>query len=100
MDISTNWYATDTLKPLLPTYVSTVDSGNLAGHLVTLASALSEWAEPPYVFFQSDRAGLCDVHTILTETVKEISDNQPSLRPLQKKLKGVSSILITPFVIL
>ena len=31
-----NWYDTQSLKPLLPTYVSTVDSGNLAGHLLTL----------------------------------------------------------------
>ncbi|WP_375669245.1 hypothetical protein, partial [Bartonella sp. MR168JLCBS] len=53
-----NWYETDTLKPLLPTYVSTVDSGNLAGHLVTLSSALSEWAKTPHIFLQSDRMGL------------------------------------------
>ena len=31
-----NWYDTRTLKPLPPRYVSTVDSGNLAGHLLTL----------------------------------------------------------------
>lgn len=35
-----NWYDTQTLKPLLPTYVSTVDSGNLAGHLLTLRPGL------------------------------------------------------------
>ena len=27
-----NWYETRTLHPLLPLYVSSVDSGNLAGH--------------------------------------------------------------------
>ncbi|MBK9061972.1 MAG: carbohydrate-binding protein [Acidobacteria bacterium] len=32
-----NWYDTRTLAPLLPRYVSTVDSGNLAGALVALA---------------------------------------------------------------
>ncbi len=32
-----NWYDTQTLMPLTPRYVSTVDSGNLAGHLLTLA---------------------------------------------------------------
>ena len=31
-----NWYDTQTLEPLRPLYVSTVDSGNLAGHLLTL----------------------------------------------------------------
>jgi cyclic beta-1,2-glucan synthetase len=37
-----NWYETQTLEPLRPMYVSTVDSGNLAGHLLTLASGLEE----------------------------------------------------------
>ena len=35
-----NWYDTRTLEPLRPLYVSTVDSGNLAGHLLTLAAGL------------------------------------------------------------
>jgi cyclic beta-1,2-glucan synthetase len=35
-----NWYDTRTGQPLLPRYVSTVDSGNLAGHLLTLANAI------------------------------------------------------------
>ena len=35
-----NWYDTQTLQPLQPLYVSTVDSGNLAGHLLTLRAGL------------------------------------------------------------
>jgi len=35
-----NWYDTQSLKPLPPTYISTVDSGNLAGHLLTLRPGL------------------------------------------------------------
>ena len=35
-----NWYNTRNLHPLFPTYVSTVDSGNLAGHLLTLRQGL------------------------------------------------------------
>ncbi|NOT33178.1 MAG: hypothetical protein HOP12_03310 [Candidatus Eisenbacteria bacterium] len=35
-----NWYDTENLAPLLPRYVSTVDSGNLAGALMTLAAGL------------------------------------------------------------
>ncbi|MBS0473483.1 MAG: glycosyl transferase [Proteobacteria bacterium] len=42
-----NWYATDDLRPLDPRYVSTVDSGNLAGHLVALAQACRSIAESP-----------------------------------------------------
>jgi cyclic beta-1,2-glucan synthetase len=39
-----NWYDTRTLEPLPPAYVSTVDSGNLAGALVTLAVGLKDVA--------------------------------------------------------
>ena len=35
-----NWYDTQSLQPLLPIYISTVDSGNLAGHLLTLRAGL------------------------------------------------------------
>jgi cellobiose phosphorylase len=35
-----NWYDTQTLQPLAPLYVSSVDSGNLAGHLLTLRAGL------------------------------------------------------------
>jgi len=35
-----NWYDTQTLAPLPPSYVSTVDSGNLAGALMALAEGL------------------------------------------------------------
>jgi cyclic beta-1,2-glucan synthetase len=37
-----NWYDTRTLEPLNPRYVSTVDSGNLAGHLLTFKQFLLE----------------------------------------------------------
>ena len=39
-----NWYDTRTLAPLLPAYVSTVDSGNLAGALLTLSVGLRDIA--------------------------------------------------------
>jgi cyclic beta-1,2-glucan synthetase len=35
-----NWYDTQSLKPLLPHYISSVDSGNLAGHLLILRQGL------------------------------------------------------------
>ncbi|HET9613704.1 MAG TPA: protein ndvB, partial [Candidatus Limnocylindrales bacterium] len=42
-----NWYATDDLRRLDPMYVSTVDSGNLAGHLLTLANACRQMVDQP-----------------------------------------------------
>jgi cellobiose phosphorylase len=42
-----NWYDTQSLQPLHPHYVSTVDSGNLAGHLLTLRAGLAALADQP-----------------------------------------------------
>lgn len=42
-----NWYDTRTLEPLLPLYVSSVDSGNLSGHLITLGQGLEELGHAP-----------------------------------------------------
>ncbi len=37
-----NWYDTRDLRPLEPKYISSVDSGNLAGHLIAVANACAE----------------------------------------------------------
>jgi cyclic beta-1,2-glucan synthetase len=41
-----NWYDTGDLRPLEPKYISTVDSGNLAGHLIALANGCKGWRHP------------------------------------------------------
>jgi cellobiose phosphorylase len=62
-----NWYDTQTLQPLLPKYVSTVDSGNLAGHLLTLRVGLLALPDEPIV---SRRVfhGLADTLGVLGES--------------------------------
>jgi cellobiose phosphorylase len=68
-----NWYETRRLEPLLPLYVSSVDSGNLAGHLLTHSSGLRELADErivsPQVF-----AGLRDTIGILGSLAPENPD--------------------------
>jgi cyclic beta-1,2-glucan synthetase len=63
-----NWYDTRTLKILDPAYVSVVDSGNLAGHLLTLGPGLRELADaeilPAAVF-----CGLCDSCGVLVDAL-------------------------------
>jgi cellobiose phosphorylase len=44
-----NWYDTQTRLPLAPLYVSTVDSGNLAGHLLALRPGLLALCDAPIV---------------------------------------------------
>lgn len=41
-----NWYDTRTLRPLLPKYVSTVDSGNFAACLAVLRRGMADYARP------------------------------------------------------
>ncbi|HLV84978.1 MAG TPA: glucoamylase family protein, partial [Devosia sp.] len=53
-----NWYDTQDLRSLDPIYVSSVDSGNLAGHLIALANACEEWTLAPLAL--DGRAGLTD----------------------------------------
>jgi cyclic beta-1,2-glucan synthetase len=82
-----NWYDTRTLYPLHPLYISSVDSGNLAGHLVALAAACQEWAEAPAVHLQGDFDGLLDTVTILGESLEALPDDRRQLRPLRKRLR-------------
>jgi cyclic beta-1,2-glucan synthetase len=42
-----NWYDTETLEPLPPRYISTVDSGNFLGCLLTLKQGLLEKLDEP-----------------------------------------------------
>lgn len=77
-----NWYETDTLRPLQPLYISTVDSGNLAGHLVTLSAALKQWAESPAVHIQGNISGLLDICNILQEDLRAADDSRQNLKPL------------------
>jgi cyclic beta-1,2-glucan synthetase len=51
-----NWYDTGSGAALLPTYVSTVDSGNFCGHLLALAEACLELAEAPFDATAAQRA--------------------------------------------
>ena len=81
-----NWYETTALRPLYPLYVSSVDSGNLAGHLVAVAAACAEWAEAPSVHLQGDFDGILDCVTILDENLAELPDDRRQLRPLRQRL--------------
>lgn len=67
-----NWYDTQDLRPLDPKYVSTVDSGNLAGHLIALANACREMAASPFDD-RSWRAGIQD-HLDLLRDAATVAD--------------------------
>ncbi len=63
-----NWYETNTRQPLRPLYVSTVDSGNLVGHVRVLCRGLLELRESP-LLPPGALAGLRDTLAVLTDQV-------------------------------
>ncbi len=75
-----NWYDTRTLQPLLPRYVSTVDSGNLLASLWVLERGCQDLAACP-----ADRASrLAGTRPIRLSTLREVYGGDPSLTmPLQ-----------------
>ena len=74
-----NWYDTETLQPLPPSYVSTVDSGNLAGHLLTLRQGLLAMRDQP-ILAHSTFSGLADTLGVLEEARRAAGDEGGELK--------------------
>ncbi len=70
-----NWYDTRDLRPLDPQYVSSVDSGNLAGHLIALANACREWIGRPMAG-PAIFAGIDDGLDLTRETLQGLPDDR------------------------
>ena len=90
-----NWYDTRTLEPLRPQYVSSVDSGNLLGSLLTLQAGLAELKEQPVL---SPRAfhGLQDTVHVLSENVSssitsELAPKTTQLKDAIAEIRGLGS---------
>ncbi len=78
-----NWYNTVTLQPIEPKYISSVDSGNLAGLLLTLKAGLEAFARQPMVN-PPWAAGIADTFQVLLaelETDTRGSDSRASAAP-------------------
>jgi len=82
-----NWYDTHDLHPLEPRYVSSVDSGNLAGHLIALENACREILAAPVTGLQW-LAGLDDTLEITRESLRGLSDDRRTLTVTRKHLEG------------
>ncbi len=67
-----NWYGTADGQVLNPAYVSSVDSGNLAGHLIALANACDAWATDDGLPDNGiQRAGLLDTLHLARQSIGE-----------------------------
>jgi len=80
-----NWYDTATLVPLAPRYVSTVDSGNLVGTLMTLAGGLRELAADFEDPLRDARAcaGAYDTAGVVAEMVTALARRSNATGPLR-----------------
>jgi cyclic beta-1,2-glucan synthetase len=70
-----NWYDTLDLRPLDPRYVSSVDSGNLAGHLIALANSCREWRGLPLADLQR-LAGIGDALELIRDEADHLRDGR------------------------
>ncbi len=68
-----NWYDTQSLESLKPIYISTVDSGNLAGCLLTLQAALLALADKNIIDLKLF-TGLQDTLTVFSENIVGVAD--------------------------
>ena len=72
-----NWYDTRDLHALEPAYVSSVDSGNLAGHLLTLSNACRQMVDQPLPVAAA-LAGIGDAIALTREAAGAIGDDRRS----------------------
>ena len=70
-----NWYDTRDLRPLDPRYISSVDSGNLAGHLIALANACREWATQPLTD-ERRLAGIADALALMRHEAGQLREGR------------------------
>lgn len=80
-----NWYDTTDLRPLEPPYVSSVDSGNMAGHLIALAGTCAAWrGSLADVTAMAD--GVADSLALARETLQALPDDRRTHLVTSKEL--------------
>jgi cyclic beta-1,2-glucan synthetase len=84
-----NWYDTTNLQPLLPRYVSSVDSGNLLACLWTLARGCEEALQEPLVSSVC-LDGMSDTLAMLAEASGDDTALASALPSAQRTLRGNS----------
>ncbi len=87
-----NWYDTRTLHPLDPKYVSSVDSGNLAGHLLVLGNGCRELIQQSAI--NGDMfAGIDDAIQLLRDALEEIPNQRQTHTVTRKQLSQAVDVL-------
>ncbi|WP_265520030.1 GH36-type glycosyl hydrolase domain-containing protein [Nitratireductor luteus] len=88
-----NWYATQDLRVLEPAYISSVDSGNLAGHLIVLANACEAWVNDGIA--SNARLGMTDSTQLARQALDALSGNHREAQ-LSMMLDDIEALLNGP----
>ena len=87
-----NWYDTQDLRALEPKYVSSVDSGNLAGHLLALANACRAQIHLP-VAGREQLAGIEDALELTRESLRALPDDRRSATVTRRELQDALDVV-------
>lgn len=85
-----NWYDTRDRRPLLPRYISTVDSGNLAASALVLARGLEQIAAAP-LHWSGLSQGVIDTLDVLHDTVQQACEDA-HVHPAAALVKALRSL--------
>jgi len=96
-----NWYATDTLEPVEPLFVSTVDNGNLLSSLWTLKHGCLDALKQP-VFRPALWQGIHDLVDLLVELAASSSHNElvSLTKDLSRRVRDLSGPEMNRFDVL
>ncbi len=87
-----NWYETRTLQVLNPAYISSVDSGNLAGHLLTLSQSCRDLLRRP-LFSNATLLGVRDTVALLKQAVQDLPpEGRTAVTPLNQLKDGIARL--------
>jgi cyclic beta-1,2-glucan synthetase len=87
-----NWYDTHDLHPLDPKYISSVDSGNMAGHLLTLSSGCRDLLQNSCLETRM-LSGVGDAIHLLREALDKITDARRTHTVTRKHLSNAIDVL-------
>jgi len=88
-----NWYDTQDCRPLDPKYVSSVDSGNLAGHLIAFGHACQEMIDRP-VLGRAALAGIEDTALLVRESARELAEDRGAPAVTRERLEKARDALL------
>ncbi|MFA6467610.1 MAG: glucoamylase family protein [Bacteroidota bacterium] len=91
-----NWYDTRDLRPLDPKYISSVDSGNLAGHLIAVGNACLDMNKKPLVNPEWT-SGIHDAVILALDAISVLPAGlrltMPSILQVERELEALTSTL-------